>query len=115
MATPVLYYPARLMGTHASALSALQSVELVKEKALLAIENAKVDQSAVICVDCGNGFAAVVVPVADGVQLWRELIGYATAKKEEALELAKKLREENKDGAAYGIFDWTPMATKARH
>jgi hypothetical protein len=112
----MLYYPARLDGTHPSALIALQSVGINHVDAVLLIENAKINQSPLIFADIGGGKGVLVAPTESGeFQLWQAIIGEASPDSGYAEAFTRALAQTLGDGSTFAIFRWSPPMSTTNH
>jgi hypothetical protein len=104
----VFYYPARLLGNHASVSAALKHIGCDDETARLLVDNARVNQSPTIIVgtsDPNDGTAYAITPADDGTaQLWLAAFGTRSPDLDAVKKLVDTAAEGRTDKAVFAVF-----------
>lgn len=104
----VFYYPARLLGNHASVSAALKHIGCNDETARLLVDNARVNQSPTILVgtsEANDGTAYAITPADDGTaQLWLAAFGTRSSDLDAVRKLVDTAAAGRTDEAVFAVF-----------
>jgi hypothetical protein len=104
----VFYYPARLLGNHASVLAALKHIGCDDETARLLVDNARVNQSPTIIVgtsEPNDGTAYAITPAYNGTaQLWLAAFGTRSPDLDAVKKLVDTAAAGRTDEAVFAVF-----------
>ena len=104
----VFYYPARLLGNHASVSAALKHIGCNDETARLLVDNARVNQSPTILVgrsEPNDGTAYAITPAYNGTaQLWLAAFGTRSPDLDAVKKLVDTAANGRTDEAVFAVF-----------